>query len=143
MKSIRILLVEDNPGDVVLVRHALRAHSVEHDLHVARDGEEAIRYLAAISGDETSPAPHVLLLDLNLPRIDGTDVLRELRKHPACNGVRVIVLTSSDSPKDRARMAALGASDYFRKPADFDQFMELGAVVRHVAGESGEASACH
>lgn len=121
----------------MLVRQALEENQIEHKLHVVKDGEEALRFVANIGKSGESPCPDVLLLDLNLPKIDGSQVLRAFRLNPTCVETPVIVVTSSDAPKDRARMAALGISRYFRKPSDFDAFMQLGAVVREVVKGSG------
>ena len=127
---LHIFLAEDNPGDVLLVEQALEEHRIEHQLRVVRDGEEAIRVVVRMGEPGGEPCPDILLLDLNLPKADGLQVLREFRKHPGCSRVPVIVVTSSDAPQDRARGAALGISHYFRKPSDFDSFMQLGAVIR-------------
>jgi|HubBroStandDraft_5_1064220.scaffolds.fasta_scaffold726783_2 chemotaxis family two-component system response regulator Rcp1 len=129
-----ILLAEDNLGDVVLVEKALQKHHILHHLHVVRDGAEALDFVARI-GQPGEPCPDVLLLDLNLPKGDGAKILGEFRKHPECSQAPVIVVTSSDAPRDRARMAALGIARYFRKPIDYDAFLQLGAVVREVVGE--------
>lgn len=138
MKRIQILLAEDNRGDVLLVRQALREHGIEHEMHLVEDGEQAIAYVSRIGEDEGVPRPDLILLDLNLPKADGPQILDELRRHPSGEGTPVIVLTSSDAQKDRTRMTEMGIARYFRKPSDFDQFMELGAVIREVVGEKPE-----
>ena len=81
------------------------------------------------------PCPDIVLLDLNLPKVDGPEVLTEFRKHPECARTPVIVISSSDAHKDRERMAGLGISRYFRKPSDLDGFLRLGALVREVMRE--------
>lgn len=134
---LNILLAEDNGGDIMLVRQALEENQIEHKLHVLKDGEEALRFVGNIGKSSESPCPDVLLLDLNLPKVDGSQVLRAFRLNPLCVDTPVIVVTSSDAPKDRARMAALGINRYFRKPSDFDAFMQLGAVVREVVKGNG------
>lgn len=126
-----ILLAEDNPGDVMLVQRALEKHHVFHRLYVVRDGAEALAFVDRI-GEPGAPCPDVLLLDLNLPKVDGRQVLSEFRKHPGCSDAPVIVVSSSDAPRDRTRMAELGIARYFRKPLDFEEFLKLGAVVREV-----------
>ena len=131
---IKILLAEDNQGDVLLVKQALEEHHILHELHVARDGAEAIEYLATMGSPGHPPCPDLMLLDLNLPKIDGADVLREFRKHRSCLLTPVIVVTSSDTQKDRNRMADLGVAHYFRKPSDLDDFMKLGEIVRQITG---------
>jgi CheY-like chemotaxis protein len=129
---VRILLAEDNDGDIFLVRRALEKRGVPHQLTVARNGEEALQLLERAEGGPSSEAPALILLDLNLPKIDGTQVLSRIRKTNAFSATPVIVLTSSDSPKDRESALALGANVYFRKPTDLQSFMHLGEVVERV-----------
>ena len=132
MRRLRIILAEDNEADVLLVRYALQAHNVLHQLHVIADGAKAIDFIGKIGKPDSTPCPDLMLLDLNLPKADGTEVLRELRKHPQCSSTPVIIVTSSDAPKDRARVAELGISHYFTKTSDWDAFMRLGEVVMRV-----------
>jgi CheY-like chemotaxis protein len=134
MKVLHILLAEDNRGDILLVRRALAEHQIEHQLHVVKDGEEALHFLARMGNPDGGPCPDLLLLDLNLPKVEGSEVLREFRRHPSCADTPVIVITSSDAPRDLAQVTAIGISRYFRKPLDFHAFMQLGAVVRAVVG---------
>jgi CheY-like chemotaxis protein len=130
-----ILLVEDNRGDIVVLQLSLRKHRIEHTLHVLNDGDEALNYIARMG--QNVPFPDLLLLDLNLPKVDGSDVLRAFRRRPDCAHVPVIVLTSSDAQSDREQMAALGISYYFKKPTNLDSFMEIGSVVgRFLSGGS-------
>ena len=129
---IKILLAEDNPADVLLVRQALREYQIPHELHVVKDGAEAIEYVSVMGNPGNPPCPDLILLDLNLPKIDGPDVLREFRKHSSCALTPVIVVTSSGTQKDRARLAELGIAHYFRKPSDLEDFMKLGEIVRQV-----------
>ena len=129
---LHILLAEDNFGDVLLVEQALTEHQIDHELHVVKDGDEALHFLERMGEAGEPPCPDVLLLDLNLPKVDGPQVLQEFRKHPACAQTPVIVVTSSDAPKDRKRVEALGATAYFRKPSELTEFMRLGAVVKEV-----------
>jgi DNA-binding response OmpR family regulator len=98
----------------------------------SRTGAEALAFLARIGQPGGTPRPDVLLLDLNLPKIDGPAILREFRKHPQCATTPVIVVTSSDTVNDRARMAEIGVDRYFKKPSDLDAFPQLGAIVREV-----------
>ena len=136
---LHILLAEDNFGDVLLVRQALKVHHVMHELHVVQDGAEALSFVTQMGQSPQTPFPDVVLMDLNLPKTDGPEVLREFRTHPECARTPVVVITSSDAQKDRARTAELGVAHYFKKPSDLDAFMELGALVRKVAGGSGAA----
>jgi len=129
---LHILLAEDNLGDVFLVRRALKEHRVAHELHLVRDGAEALEFVNSMGQSRQSPCPDLILLDLNLPKVDGHNVLTAFRKHPDCAHTPVIVVTSSDAPGDRARLANLGISHYFRKPSDYNAFLGLGAIVRKV-----------
>lgn len=129
-RKTRILLAEDNDGDVFLVRRALEKRSILHELAVARNGEEALAWLEGHSGEEKrDSAPDLILLDLNLPRIDGAQLLSHIRKSDWFCRTPVIVLTSSDSPKDRQTALELGANLYFRKPTDLKSFMDLGRII--------------
>jgi chemotaxis family two-component system response regulator Rcp1 len=129
---LNILLAEDNAGDVNLVREALQEHNIQHCLHLVTDGAQAMRFLAEMGRPGSAPCPDLLLLDLNLPKVDGAGILQEFRKRAECALTPVIVVTSSDSAKDRARMEALGVDRYFRKPLDYEAFLKLGMIVREV-----------
>jgi CheY-like chemotaxis protein len=129
---LHIFLAEDSQGDVFLVQQALRKHNISHELYVARDGEQALDFVARMGKPGGAPCPDLILLDLNLPKVDGPQILSEFRQHPECASTPVIVVTSSDAPKDRARMDELGINRYFLKPLDLDAFLQLGAVVREV-----------
>ncbi|MBX3017204.1 MAG: response regulator [Bdellovibrionaceae bacterium] len=124
-----ILLVEDNEQDELLTLRALRKNNVANDVHVARDGAEALAYLGlAVGGadlSETPPAlPQIVLLDLKLPKIDGLEVLKEIRTNPRTQVLPVVILTTSKEERDIAKGYALGANSYVRKPVDFDTFIE-------------------
>jgi CheY-like chemotaxis protein len=134
MKPLHILVAEDNEGDVILFQEALEHHQIEHQLYVVPDGEAALSFVARMGTSPEAPCPDVLLLDLNLPKVDGPAILKELREHPECQHTPVIVVTSSDAEKDRVNVASFKVTRYFRKPSDFDAFMELGAIVREVVG---------
>ena len=139
----RILLAEDNDGDVFLVRRALEKRGLSHELVVAHNGEEALAWLDAHSDpenrDDCDVPPDLILLDLNLPRINGGQLLSHIRKCDTFSRTPVIVLTSSDSPKDRQMAMELGANLYFRKPTDLASFMDLGRIIEETLG-SGTAS---
>lgn len=142
----RILLVEDNPDDEALTLRAFRRHRIADELVVARDGVEALDYLAGASknGEGGQPdLPSVVLLDLKLPRIDGLEVLRRIRSDPATKTLPVVVLTSSRQDQDIASSYELGCNSYIRKPVDFDSFMEaVGTLGRYwlVLNEAPAAS---
>jgi CheY-like chemotaxis protein len=133
----RILLAEDNDGDVFLVRRALAKRGLDHELVVTHNGEEAKIWLDAhTAANKLGSRPDLILLDLNLPRIDGGQLLSHIRKSDAFSRTPVIVLTSSDSPKDRRMAMDLGANLYFRKPTDLASFMELGRVIEETLGST-------
>ena len=127
---LRILVVEDNPADVVLIQEALAEYAMQYSLRVLSDGAETISFLRGIDWPHYPACPDVILLDLNLPKVDGHELLRLIREHPVCSGVPVIVVTSSDSAEDRRRAAQLGATDYFRKPSSLEDFLKLGGIVK-------------
>ncbi len=129
MKPIKVLLAEDNAGDVYLVEEAFRTHRLPYELHVVKNGKEAGDYLNRMGTVPDVPCPDVFLVDLNLPQGDGHELLTTFRSHPQCRFSPVVIITSSDAPNDRARAQQMGASAYFRKPSDLDEFMELGALV--------------
>ena len=121
-----ILLVEDNPDDVLLTLRALKKNHILNPVVVARDGVEALDYLFALGphlGRDAAVLPAVMLLDLELPRLDGLDVLRQVRSDRRTKLLRVVVLTSSREERDIVQSYTLGANSYIRKPVDFDSFM--------------------
>lgn len=136
MRKIHVLLAEDNRGDVLLVSEALAAHDIPHELQIATDGAEAMDFLMRMGNPGEQPCPDILLLDLNLPKIDGHEVLRQFRRHPDCATAPVIILSSSDRPADRETARALGVTRYFKKPTTFDAFMKLGAIVKEAVEET-------
>lgn len=127
--KIQILLVEDNPADVLLVEEAIATYKLPVELSVADDGEKAIAFIEEAEQDQAAPCPEMLLLDLNLPKCSGLEVLRRVRQSERCKHVPVLILTSSDSPRDRAETAQLGADRYFKKPANYDEFLRVGEAV--------------
>jgi two-component system, chemotaxis family, response regulator Rcp1 len=129
-----VLLADDNPSDVYLIREALREHAVDCTLHVVSDGKDA---LGIISGEESSYSGSLslIILDLNLPRHDGIEILQKLRESSRLDHVPVVVLTSSDSPRDRVLANELGATRYLRKPSSLDEFLSLGAVFKELLGQ--------
>jgi two-component system, response regulator len=123
-----ILLVEDNPDEVLLTQRALRKSPVEVDLVVARDGVEAIDYLLATGSyayRDAALLPTIVLLDLKLPKLNGLEVLRQVRKAEQTHALPVIILTSSREEQDIAACYACGANSYVRKPVDFTEFTEM------------------
>lgn len=130
MNSKDILLVEDNRQDEVLILHALRKINLANTVDVARDGQQALDYLFA-EGEFASragqPLPTVILLDLNLPKVGGLDVLERLRADPRTKLLPIVILTSSDEERDRLRSYENGANSFVRKPLNFAEFAETVA----------------
>jgi len=124
-----VLVIEDNPTDVFLVREALRAHGLEVDLQAFDNGEAAITYVRQIDTDASLARPSLVLLDVNLPRADGFEVLRCLRGSTKCGNTPVIVMTSSATLLDRTTATSLRADAYFQKPSGYDAFLTLGALA--------------
>jgi CheY-like chemotaxis protein len=122
-----ILLVEDNPMDADLTLRAFAKHKLTNPVHVARDGEEALAWIPRWEAGE--PLPAVILLDLKLPKVDGLEVLRQLKTHPKLSVIPVVVLTSSSESSDMQRAYQLGANSYIVKPVNFDKFMEVAAQI--------------
>jgi CheY-like chemotaxis protein len=127
-----IILAEDNPADVGLVRAALHEHQVECDLRVISDGEEVLTFLEKIDQNSALPCPDLFLLDLHLPKRDGSEILIRLRASERCGQTPVVILTSSDSPWDQETAQRNAALHYFRKPSSLSQFMRLGTIVKQI-----------
>ena len=127
--AIDILLVEDSPGDVRLTREALKEGKVRNTLHVAEDGEEALAFLRNEGTYADAPRPDLVLLDLNLPRLDGREVLREMKCDPNLKHIPVVVLTTSTADEDVLRVYDLAGNCYIPKPVELDRFLD---VVRSI-----------
>ena len=130
-----VLLADDNPSDVYLIREELREHAVDCTLRVVSDGKDA---LGIVSGETGTDAGSIslIILDLNLPRHDGIEILQKLRDSAWLESVPVVVLTSSDSPRDRLMANQLGAARYLRKPSSLEEFLGLGAIFKELLGQS-------
>lgn len=126
-EAVEILLVEDNPNDVELTLHALRASHLANDIKVVRDGEEALDFIMCrgpFSQRDISSGPRVILLDLKLPKVDGIEVLRQTKADPRTRMIPIVILTSSTQDKDIVESYQLGVNSYMQKPVDFQQFTE-------------------
>jgi two-component system, chemotaxis family, response regulator Rcp1 len=128
-QMVEILIVEDNPGDVRLTQEALKEAKVGNRMNVVGDGEEALLYLRRSGKYNNAPRPHLILLDLNLPKKDGREVLAEIKADPQLRSIPVIVLTTSNAEIDILRAYDLHANCYITKPVDLDHFLQ---VVRQV-----------
>ena len=127
-REVEILLVEDNPEDVELTLHALRQQNLANDIQVVRDGEEALDFLfcrGPYGQRSFESPPRVVLLDLKLPKVDGLEVLREVKSDPRTRAIPVVILTASREEKDMVNGYHLGVNGYIQKPVDFDKFREM------------------
>jgi CheY-like chemotaxis protein len=129
LKPIDILLVEDDPGDVLMTQEAFEHHKIRNTLHVVSDGAEALRFVRREPPFTDVPRPGLILLDLNLPKKDGREVLAEIKDDPELRTIPVVVLTTSEAEEDIVRSYSLHANAYVTKPVDFDRFVE---VVRQI-----------
>jgi CheY-like chemotaxis protein len=141
-KMPEVLLADDNPSDVYLIREALREHAVDCMLHVVSDGKDALGIISGETGSADAASLSLIILDLNLPRHDGIEILQKLRESVILEHVPVVVLTSSDSPRDRILANELGATRYLRKPSNLDEFLSLGAVFKDLLGQTTKAMSC-
>jgi CheY-like chemotaxis protein len=123
----RLLVVEDNPTDALLLRRALSEHGVDCEMVVVGDGEEAIEYLEKCKGEAK---PELIIVDLNLPKEDGIEVLKVYRSSPSFVDTQMVILTSSDSTSERQRAEMIGVNAYLRKPIELDAFLALGGTLR-------------
>jgi two-component system response regulator len=127
-KPVKILLVEDNPDDVLITRRALAKSRVANELYVVRDGQEALEYL--LSQDEgDTPRPDLILLDVNLPRVNGMEVLERIRRDDDLAVIPVIMLTASDREDDVVKSYRLGSNTYIQKPVEFEKFLQALDVL--------------
>ena len=124
-EPVEILLAEDNPGDVKLTRKALEKGRLANNLHVVNDGVETMQFLLGEGEYEGRPRPDLVLLDLNMPRKDGREVLEEIKEHRKLKRIPVVVLTSSEAEEDVLRSYDLHANAYLTKPVDFDGFIDV------------------
>jgi CheY-like chemotaxis protein len=126
---VDVLLVEDDPGDILMTREAFQHHKIQNKLHVVTDGEQALQFLHQTGEYTDVPRPGLILLDLNLPRRSGHEVLAELKEDPQLRIIPVVILTTSQAEEDILRSYSLHANAYVSKPVDFERFMD---VIRQI-----------
>ena len=126
---MEILLVEDNPGDVVLTKRALRSGKVLNNLHVVNDGTDALAFLRKEGKYEQAPRPDLILLDLNMPRVSGQEVLEKIKSNDALASIPVVVLTTSKAEEDIVKTYKLHANSYITKPVDWQQFINVVRLI--------------
>jgi CheY-like chemotaxis protein len=131
-----ILLAEDNPADVGLVREALREHGIQCQLQVLSDGEVAMAFIDCLDADASLPCPDVFLLDLHLPKQDGTEVLRHLRASPRCGQTPVVIFTAAEPLPGQEQPSMDPAVRYFQKPNSLGEFLYLGRIVKDMIGRT-------
>ena len=130
MRPRHLLIVDDNKADIFLIREALDLAGVNAQIHIVNDGQAARLFFEAADREPGAPVTAMVLLDLNLPKANGEEVLALLRASVACRQAQVVVVTSSDSPRDRERLTNLGIAGYFRKPSEYNEFLKLGPIVK-------------
>ena len=125
MKPVEVLLVEDDPGDVILTQEGLRASKLHINLHVVDNGEKALAFLHQAPPYEDAPRPGLIILDLNLPRVNGMEVLREIKSSEVLQTIPTVILTTSRAEEDVVRSYKLGANCYVSKPLNLDEFVKV------------------
>jgi CheY-like chemotaxis protein len=125
LRTIEVLLVEDDPGDVLLTKEAFADNKVKNNLNIVSDGEEAVAYLRRQEPFAKASRPDLVLLDLNLPRKDGREVLKDIKADPDLRSIPVVVLTTSEADEDILHSYDLHANAYVTKPVDFDAFIRI------------------
>jgi CheY-like chemotaxis protein len=141
-RKARILLVEDNPADVGLLRLALKDAEFDCDLTVLEDGAEALALLRRGGYQDGTPIPDLAVIDLNLPKNGGLEVLEAIRANPVFEGMPVAIFSSSSSPRERAKIEEYGVDRFLTKPLDLDGFLGIGSILKTMvqAGKAGTSS---
>jgi two-component system, chemotaxis family, response regulator Rcp1 len=131
MKPVEVLLVEDDPGDVILTQEGLRASKLHINLHVVDNGEKALAFLHREPPYEDAPRPGLIILDLNLPRVNGMEVLKEIKSSDEMRTIPTVILTTSRAEEDVVRSYKLGANCYVSKPLNLDEFVKVVGSIEN------------
>jgi len=131
-----ILIVEDNAGDITLLRTALKAKRLDGEMTIIRDGESALAFADTVDSGLDTQCPRLVLLDLNLPKVNGREILKRFRTSVRLSAIPIVVLSSSSDERDKAIALTLGATRYLQKPLDLTAFMDIGTVVETLLLES-------
>jgi chemotaxis family two-component system response regulator Rcp1 len=134
-----ILVVEDNPADIFLIRKTISATELEVTVHIVKDGEAATLFFDEADRDDSAPCPRLAIIDLNLPRKNGIEVITHLRLSRRCRNASVIVVSTSNALKDRDAVMVSGANAYFRKPSEYDEFLKLSGLILEWFPKGSEA----
>ena len=127
--KLTILLIEDNPADIRLMLEILRESEVPHDFHIATDGEEGLQFLRKAPPFESRPSPDIIFLDLNLPKVDGREVLKEVKEDPALRRIPVVVMSTSEAPEDVTLAYNHYANCFITKPSDVAEFTRVAEMI--------------
>ncbi len=130
--------MEDNKTDVFLIREAIGSCRIDAEIDIVRDGQAALNWFENVDEHHTDACPDLILLDMNLPKRSGDEVLKHLRTSTNCRHSKVLIVSSSDAPEDRQAVETSGVAGYFRKPSSYDEFMKLGPVIRTLLDRDGE-----
>ena len=138
LTPLTVIVVEDNPVDISLIRWVLEAHRLSYALQVIENGDYAMNYVDAWAQQERRRALTIMLLDLQLPQRDGREVLERVKSIPEGADIRVVIVTSSKHPADQRETLAMGADAYFVKPYHLNEFMQLGDIIKQLTGQYNE-----
>jgi CheY-like chemotaxis protein len=140
LENLSLLVVEDSPADVFLVKEAMKMEGLNCRMEVADDGEKAIQIIDHVDAGAQG-VPNLLLVDLNVPRQNGTKVLERLRRSPRCENTPAVMMSTSDTEDERKLAFDLGVTEYFRKPSSLTEFMQLGKLIRRLLEAHHDAAA--
>ena len=133
-----ILIVEDNAGDITLLRTALKRRRLDGELTIIRDGESALKFADTIDTQPDAACPHLVILDLNLPKVNGREILKRFRASVRLSTVPIVILSSSADERDKVAALSLGATAYLNKPLNLEEFMDIGATVEALLSPGNE-----